>query len=223
MKACILIGDFRGKSCSSTRSLTHCLSHKRPSTRIASRWRLALLQPEFLFSTRFGPKPAVWHCPQVFVSTQPAVGGLPEQIRQGKLCISPRAGIHLVILDESRQAEAFIEFANKQQTAVGSHSRSLKIDAQKPVEGELKGLISAFTHWVSTSGRLPYARFTHEHARYISSTPLLPIFKSGIRAHTISYRSRQRPIVSSPIWLFWFPASPSSLARAQAIPAARRP
>ncbi len=80
---------------------------------------------------------------QVFISSQPAVGGLPGQIRQGKLCIAPRAAIHQVILNESCQAEAFIEFANEQQTAIRSHPRSLKIDAQKPVERELKGLILA--------------------------------------------------------------------------------
>jgi hypothetical protein len=43
------------------------------------------------------------------VPSQPAVGGLPEQIRQGKLCIPPSARIHQVILNESGQAEAFIE------------------------------------------------------------------------------------------------------------------
>lgn len=87
-----------------------------------------------------------------------------------------------MILNESCQAEAFIEFANEQQTAVGSHSRSLKIDARKPVEGDLKELILALTDWVSTSGRLPCARFTHEHRQPISSTLLPPIFKSEIRA-----------------------------------------
>ncbi len=49
-------------------------------------------------------------------ASQSAVGGLPEQIRQGKLCIPPRAGIHQVVLNKSCQAEAFIEFANDQQT-----------------------------------------------------------------------------------------------------------
>src|SRR5712692_6142095 len=44
---------------------------------------------------------------QVFVPSQPAVGRLPERIRQGKLCIPAGAGIHQVILNESRQAEAF--------------------------------------------------------------------------------------------------------------------
>lgn len=52
---------------------------------------------------------------------RPAVGGLLEQIRQEKLCIPPGAGIHQVILDESRQAEAFIEFANEQQTTIRGH------------------------------------------------------------------------------------------------------
>ncbi len=50
-----------------------------------------------------------------------------------------------------------------------------------PVEGELKGLIVALTHWVSTSGRLPCTQFTCEHSQYISSTFLLPIFKLEIR------------------------------------------
>jgi len=33
----------------------------------------------------------------------------------------PGAGIHQVVLNESCQAEPFIEFAYEQQTAVGSH------------------------------------------------------------------------------------------------------
>ena len=35
-----------------------------------------------------------------------------------------------MILNESCQTEVFIEFANEQQTAIRSHSWSLKIDAQ---------------------------------------------------------------------------------------------
>jgi hypothetical protein len=35
--------------------------------------------------------------------------------------------------------------SNEQQTAIRIHPRLLKIDAQKPAEGELKGLILALT------------------------------------------------------------------------------
>jgi hypothetical protein len=38
----------------------------------------------------------------------------------------------------------------------------MKIDAQKSVEGESKGLILGLTHWAPISGRLPRALFTHE-------------------------------------------------------------
>src|SRR5947209_6955109 len=73
-------------------------------------------------------------------------------------------------------------------STIGPASRPLKMDPLGSAERGLKGLILCLTHWVSTSRRLPCAQFTHEHRRCISSTPLSPIFKSGIRAKDINHR-----------------------------------
>src|SRR6266850_3245307 len=83
---------------------------------------------------------------------QPAVDRLSGQIRQGQLCIAPRAGIHQVLLNQSCQAEAFIEFRNEHQTPDGGHPRPLKLHAQELMERELTRLMAFLTHRVSSSG-----------------------------------------------------------------------
>src|ERR1019366_5605384 len=40
----------------------------------------------------------------------------------------------------------------QQQATIRRYSRSLEIDFQRGVEGELKGLVLLFTHWVQASG-----------------------------------------------------------------------
>jgi len=58
-----------------------------------------------------------------------------------------------MLLDQFSKPESLVEFAHQDQAAVGSDARTLKIDLERGVEGELKGLFWAFTHWVSTSER----------------------------------------------------------------------
>ena len=145
---------------------------------------LSLAKP-LMFSSRIACQPC--GIVQIFIPSQSAAGGLPEQLRQGRLCIAPTVGIHQVILKECCQAKAFIKFTDEQQNANRSHPRSLKIGAQEPVEGELKGLILALTLWVSTSGGLPCAGFTHEHRRCMSSALLRPAFKSEIREYILGF------------------------------------
>jgi hypothetical protein len=58
----------------------------------------------------------------------------------------------LLPLDEFPEAEPLVQFADHNQATVGSDPRSLEIDLQRGVEGELKGLILFLTHWVSASG-----------------------------------------------------------------------
>jgi hypothetical protein len=48
---------------------------------------------------------------------------------------------------------ALAELAHEYQAAVGRDARTLEIDLEGSVEGELKGLFLAFTHWVSASER----------------------------------------------------------------------
>jgi len=58
-----------------------------------------------------------------------------------------------MLLDQFSEPESFVELAHQDQAAVGRDARTLKIDPERSVEGELKRLVWAFTHWVSTSGR----------------------------------------------------------------------
>ena len=57
----------------------------------------------------------------------------------------------MVLSDERTQPQAFIQLAHQQLAAVGSNPRSLEIDSQREIEGELKGLVLLLTHWVETS------------------------------------------------------------------------
>ena len=57
-----------------------------------------------------------------------------------------------MLCNEFAQDQTFIQFAHDNQAAVGTDPRSLGIDLQRGVEGELKGLILFLTPWVSASG-----------------------------------------------------------------------
>src|SRR5262245_44210702 len=80
---------------------------------------------------------------------QLAVDRLAGQIRQGQLWIAPRAEIYQVLLNQSCQAEAFIEFANEHPTSVEGHPRPLKLHTQELMERELTRLMAFLTHRVS--------------------------------------------------------------------------
>jgi len=45
-----------------------------------------------------------------------------------------------MLLDQFSKPESLVEFAHQDQAAVGSDARTLKIDLERGVEGELKGL-----------------------------------------------------------------------------------
>ena len=57
-----------------------------------------------------------------------------------------------MLLDQCPEPESLVEFAHQDQAAVGSDARTLEIDLERRVEGELKGLFWYLTHWVLTSG-----------------------------------------------------------------------
>jgi hypothetical protein len=46
-----------------------------------------------------------------------------------------------VLGDEIAEAQTFIQLAHQNEAAVGGDARSLEIDLQRGIEGELKGLI----------------------------------------------------------------------------------
>ena len=55
-----------------------------------------------------------------------------------------------MILDQPAQTEPLVQLANQNQPAIRGNSRPLKIDFEKPIEGELKRFVFFFTHWVFT-------------------------------------------------------------------------
>src|SRR3990170_910330 len=55
---------------------------------------LSLSKP-LMFSSRIACQPC--GIVQIFIPSQSAAGGLPEQLRQGRLCIAPTVGIHQVL------------------------------------------------------------------------------------------------------------------------------
>jgi hypothetical protein len=57
-----------------------------------------------------------------------------------------------MLFDELLQTQSLIQLANQNQATIGSHSRSLEIDLQGSIKGELKWLILFLTQGVCTSG-----------------------------------------------------------------------
>ena len=74
-----------------------------------------------------------------------------QRIREWQLSVLAAPVVHDVFGDERTQSQTFIKLAQQQQTTVGSDPRSLVIDSQRVVEGELKGLVLLLTHWVEAS------------------------------------------------------------------------
>ena len=58
-----------------------------------------------------------------------------------------------MLVDQLAQSEPLVQFSDEKKPAIGCHTRSLEIDFEKSVEGELKRLVFFFTHWVLASVR----------------------------------------------------------------------
>ena len=66
-----------------------------------------------------------------------------------------------MLVDQLAQSEPLVQFPNENQATIRGDARSLEIDFEKSVEGELKRLVFFFTHRVLTSmaslsGSSPY-------------------------------------------------------------------
>src|SRR6516162_6444477 len=86
----------------------------------------------------------------ILVARQATIDRLPDQVGEWELCVlASRIGD--VLRDQVAEAQPLVQFAHKNQAAVGSDPRSLEFDLQRRVEGELKGLVCGFIHWVSAS------------------------------------------------------------------------
>jgi hypothetical protein len=56
-----------------------------------------------------------------------------------------------MLFDEFPEPEPFVQLAHQNQAIIGGDPRSLEVNLQSGVEGELKRLILFLTHWVSVS------------------------------------------------------------------------
>jgi hypothetical protein len=83
---------------------------------------------------------------QIFVSCQPTVDGLSQQIGERQLRVLSPPTVQDVFGNEGTQAQTFIQFAHQKQTTVGGDARTLEINFQTRIKRELKGLILSLTH-----------------------------------------------------------------------------
>jgi hypothetical protein len=74
-------------------------------------------------------------------------------IGERQLSVLDASAVHDVFGDERTQSPTLIQLAHQQQTTIGSDARSLEIDSQRGIEGELKGLVLRLTHWIEASVR----------------------------------------------------------------------
>ncbi len=100
---------------------------------------------------------------EILVARQAAVDRLPQQIGQRELLVLALSRVAQLLLDEFLQTQSLIQLSNQNQAAIGSHSRSLEVDLQGSIEGELKGLILFLTYGVCTSEASSLRSDPHEH------------------------------------------------------------
>jgi len=100
---------------------------------------------------------------EVFVTGQPAVDRLPQQVGERKLLVLASAGVRQMLLDQFSKPESLVEFAHQDQAAVGSDARALETDLEGGIKGELRGLVWGFTHWISTSKTSSSRSHPHEY------------------------------------------------------------
>jgi len=67
-----------------------------------------------------------------------------------------------MLLDQFSKPESHVEFAYQNQAGIGSDARTLEIDLESGVKGELKRLLWVFTRWVSTSAEQSSLSHPHE-------------------------------------------------------------
>ena len=68
---------------------------------------------------------------EVFVTREPAVDRLPQEIRQAELGVQTLSGVVQMLRDECPQPQAFIQLAHQNETGVGGDPQSLERDLQK--------------------------------------------------------------------------------------------
>src|SRR5215813_13299709 len=97
----------------------------------------------------------------VLVPSQAAIDRLTKQIGQRELKVASGARIAEVSLDQRAQAEAFVEFARKQEARVGGDGGSAKLDPKLGIEREANRAQFSVTHWMMPSATARDPRNPH--------------------------------------------------------------
>ncbi|HJY88025.1 MAG TPA: hypothetical protein VKE24_14420 [Candidatus Acidoferrales bacterium] len=84
----------------------------------------------------------------ILVPRQTTVHRLSQQVGEGKLRILPTAGVRQKPFDQLSEPEALVKFARQDQAAIRGPAGTLELDLERGVEGEVKGPVLFFTHWV---------------------------------------------------------------------------
>ena len=70
----------------------------------------------------------------------------PQQVGQRKLRVAPTTRVGQMLLDQCAHPQTLLQLPHENQAAVRGDPRSLKIDPQGAVEGQLKRLVVLLTH-----------------------------------------------------------------------------
>ena len=71
---------------------------------------------------------------EVFVASQAAIDGLPQQVGEGKLRILPSAGVGQMLFDQCSEPESLVEFAHQDQAAVGRDAGTLEFNLERALK-----------------------------------------------------------------------------------------
>jgi hypothetical protein len=80
-----------------------------------------------------------------FVTGEAALNGRPQWVAERQLRVLPPARTDQMLINEASELQPFVQLAHPDQASVGSDPRSLKIDLEESMEGELKGLVLFLT------------------------------------------------------------------------------
>src|SRR5262249_40612107 len=136
----------------------------------------------------------------VLVPSQAAIDRLTKQIGQRELKVASGARIAEVSLDQRAQAEAFVEFARKQQACIGGNGDSAKLDPKLGIEREANRAKFSVTHWMMPSATARHPRnphFSRASSEYGSVDSTL---KTKMRVYTSQNEDAGSDVVRSETW-----------------------
>src|SRR5262245_41864867 len=118
----------------------------------------------------------------VLIARETAINRLTKQVGQRELKVASGTGVVEVPLDQCAQAEAFVEFARKQEARIGGNGGSAKLDAKLGVEREANRARFLVTHWMMPSASARHPRSPHFLKALSDYGPIDSPLKTKMRA-----------------------------------------